>query len=90
MPPRPLALFQLCVPGYSMDNGKCSKCLTSSYGRLTHFGIFVVSLVASTAAMVVPLFALRVGKRYFAGSGVVGSVVAVLVIVLRRKALSSC
>ncbi len=72
MPPPPPTLFQLCVPGYSKDNGKCSKCLTSSYGRLTHFGIFVVSLVASAVAMVVPLFGLRVGKRPFTGPGTVG------------------
>ena len=42
-----------------MDNGKCSKCLASSYGRLTKFGIIVVSVVVSAIAGLVPLFVLQ-------------------------------
>ena len=44
-----------------MDNGKCIKCLTWSYGRLTTFGVFVVSLLASVIAAIVPLVMLQVG-----------------------------
>jgi hypothetical protein len=61
VPPRCACRRQLCVPGYAMDNGVCSACRISSYGRLTKFGIVVVSVVASLATVIVPLFLLRVG-----------------------------
>ncbi len=55
-----------------MDNGKCSKCLASSYGRLTKFGVIVVSLVVSAIAVVVPFFVLRVGKQCSVEIGLLG------------------
>ncbi len=55
-----------------MDNGKCSKCLASSYGRLTKFGIIVVSVVVSVIAGLVPLYVLRVGMWCSVGLGPVG------------------
>jgi hypothetical protein len=54
-----VATWQLCVPGYSMDRGVCSKCLNNSFGRLTKFGIVVVSVLVSVLAIVVPMFVLK-------------------------------
>ena len=54
-------LLQLCEAGYALDMGECSQCLAGAIGRVTTFGLIVISAISGVALVVLALHFLKVG-----------------------------
>ncbi len=59
LPPSP-GCYQLCEPGYALDMGECTRCLTGTFGRVTTFGLIVFSVVPVVAVVALALYFLKV------------------------------
>ncbi len=54
-------LLQLCEVGYALDMGECTQCLAGAIGRVTTFGLIVISAISGVALVVLALHFLKVG-----------------------------
>jgi hypothetical protein len=52
--------LQLCEPGYAMDLGECTECLTGTFGRVTTFGLVVFTVGPVLALVGLLLYFLKV------------------------------
>lgn len=53
----------MCEQGFSMNGGKCSACREGGFGRVTTFGIIVLTIALSALSVMAALYLSKVGEE---------------------------